>query len=95
MEDSLFSTQQQQPAANDILLRALIAQGVGKRIKEDTTPGKHRILEKLVPRTRGLNRLIRGIDENNDEIRINGADDAVEVLEVMYDVMKNRFTISE
>ncbi|AMF83818.1 P12 [Cnaphalocrocis medinalis granulovirus] len=102
MEDSLFSrrndltTNVSPPNVNvnnEALYDALLAQGVGRHIKADQSSGKINILNTLVPKTRGLKRIIKGLENNEDELVIRGADDAVEVLDVVYAIINNKFTI--
>nr|UYX49706.1 P12 [Darna trima granulovirus] len=110
MEDSLFNRpinvgqyQQQQvlvnePVANvnsSALLSALIQQGVARHIKHDPSAGKIDILNRLVPKTKNLRRLLTAMQEEGDEIMIKGADDAVDVLEVIYGIATNKFGLGE
>ncbi|AAP85707.1 ORF_70 [Adoxophyes orana granulovirus] len=105
MEDSLFNrnvnienfnnpvTPAPNNADNDVLLHALIMQGVGRYIREDQSSGKIEILQKLTPKTRNLKRVIKGINDDTNELLIRGADDAVDVLEVVHDIINSKFNI--
>ncbi|QOD40038.1 p12 [Matsumuraeses phaseoli granulovirus] len=101
MEDSLFSrqdytstTSRPPPVNNEALLQALLTQGVSRQIKLDKSLGKQNILKKLAPKTRGLKRLLHGLDEvNDDQLLIRGADDAVDLLETIYSIANNKFVL--
>lgn len=97
MEDSLFNRPVQQPppqAHNETLLHALIMQGVGRRIKEDLSPGKKAILKNLVPKTRTLKKLLNTLeDTTDDQIILRGIDDAVDYLDVIYNVINSKFAV--
>lgn len=99
MEDSLFTrpVDAAAPVAaspdNQAVLQALLLRGVGRQIKNDTSTGKKAVLRKLVPRTRGLKRLLNGLEEDGDDIVIRGADDAVEILEVIYGIVNSKFDV--
>ncbi|AAK70744.1 ORF84 similar to AcMNPV ORF102 [Cydia pomonella granulovirus] len=101
MEDSLFNRNAPPPPPvssnqnNEALLSALLMQGVGRHIKEDTSPGKKSVLAKLAPKTRSLKRMLNGIDEDNDHIIVRGADDAIDILEVVYGIVNSKFVIQE
>ncbi|ACZ63555.1 PrGVORF69 [Pieris rapae granulovirus Wuhan] len=101
MEDSLFNRADESqldssPATlnDNTLLHALLMQGVGRHIKEDNSAGKKNILKKLSPKTRSLKRLLKGLEDDEDELLVRGADDAVEILEVVYGIINSKFVIS-
>ncbi|AAQ21670.1 unknown [Cryptophlebia leucotreta granulovirus] len=99
MEDSLFNKNSVAPAQtninNEALLTALLMQGVGRQIKEDISPGKKEILSKLVPKTRSLKRMVNGIDFLNDNFIVRGVDDAIDILEVVYNIVNSKFAIQQ
>lgn len=100
MEDSLFNRQPpitspaQQNPNNDVLLNALLMQGIGKNIKDDTSPGKINILKRLAPKTRSLKKLVQNLEGDSNELLISGADDAVDILEVVFNILNNKFVLS-
>ncbi|AEB00357.1 hypothetical protein [Clostera anachoreta granulovirus] len=102
MEDSLFNRSRDEPprhASNDAndgaLLQALIMQGVGRHIRADNSVGKRAILTSLLPKTRALKRLIAGLEDGDGELIVRGADDAVDVLEVVHSIVNSKFTLGE
>nr|QNN89538.1 ORF69 [Pieris brassicae granulovirus] len=99
MEDSLFNRADESqldssPARlnDNTLLHALLMQGVGRHIKEDNSAGK-KYIKKLSPKTRSLKRLLKGLEDDEDELLVRGADDAVEILEVVYGIINSKFVI--
>lgn len=107
METSLFSInpenydnpephQQQQPVVSDkdAVLRAMLSVSAGRNIMLDTSVGKKKSLLRLLPQSRGLRKLINavGVDGEN-EVRVNGIDEAIEILETMDDIVMNKFTV--
>nr|ARX71936.1 hypothetical protein EREL_077 [Erinnyis ello granulovirus]ARX72066.1 hypothetical protein EREL_077 [Erinnyis ello granulovirus] len=100
-EDSLFmnrgNTGSGNAAAtssnNEILIQALLMQGIGRDIRNDTSSGKINVLKRMAPKTRYLKRLINGLEEGGDELLIRGADDAVDVLEVIYGIVNSKFLL--
>lgn len=107
MENSLFGTgradelvpppgeRAPESANNEAVLQALLMQGVGREIRQDASEGKRAVLERLVPKTRGLKRLVRGIEDGGDRVLIRGADDAVDVLDVVLGIVGSKFVIQE
>ena len=90
-ENSLFSTTQQ--SSNEALLQTLLTQGVGQEIKDDVSEGKKNIFEKLMPKTRGVKKIIKGLENGTDKLIVKNADDAVDILEVISDIINNKFII--
>ncbi|AGQ20330.1 hypothetical protein CaLGV072 [Clostera anastomosis granulovirus A] len=102
MEDSLFNRSRDEPPRhtfndvnNEALLQTLIMRGVGRHIKADDSAGKRAILTRLAPKTRALKRLISGLEEGDGELIVRGADDAVDVLEVVHAIVNSKFTLGE
>lgn len=99
-EDSLFSSRDIGGGGvsaitpnNEVLIQALLMQGIGRDIRNDTSLGKINVLKRMAPKTRNLKRLIKGLEENGDDLLIRGADDAVDVLEVIYGIVNSKFLL--
>ncbi|UYE99020.1 MAG: Clas70 [Betabaculovirus sp.] len=101
-EDSLFTTNHRDnintgvsatSPNNEILIQALLMQGIGRDIRNDTSMGKINVLKRMAPKTRNLKRLINGLEEGGDDLLIKGADDAVDVLEVIYGIVNSKFLL--
>jgi|WetSurMetagenome_2_1015567.scaffolds.fasta_scaffold05787_3 hypothetical protein len=105
MENSLFTRPGAAPLpnptipppvdANEEVLQALLSQNVGTEIRQDASVGKRDLLSKLTPKTRGLKRLIRSINADEQKIVVRGADEAVDMLEVMLDIVNGAFVVQE
>ncbi|UXX41879.1 ac102 [Psilogramma increta granulovirus] len=79
---------------NEVLIQALLMQGIGRDIRNDTSVGKINVLKRMTPKTRNLKRLIKGLEEEGgDELLIKGADDAVDILEVIYGIVNSKFLL--
>lgn len=79
---------------NDAVLQALIREGVGMKIVSDTSSGKREVLQKMIPRTRGLQKMLDGLDNSSDTFVIRGADNAVETLEFLIDIVNSKFHVA-
>lgn len=103
MENSLFTRPSAPPPAtipppadaNDEVLQALLSQNIGTDIRQDVSAGKRDLLLKLAPKTRGLKRLIASIDADARKVVVRGADEAVDMLEVMLDIVNGAFVVQE
>lgn len=101
MENSLFThpvtapLPTAQPEGGEEVLQALLSQTVNTDIRQDTSLGKKMSLTKFVPQTRGLKRIVRDINEDLQKIPVRGADEAVDMLEVMLDIINGAFIIQE
>ncbi|AAS82665.1 ORF73 [Agrotis segetum granulovirus] len=102
MENSLFTTPAPAPIApnaptdgSEEVLQALLQQNVGNIIRNDQSVGKKGVLQRLFPKTRGLKRLIDGIDEEREKLLVRGADEAVDTLEVLIDIVNGAFVIQD
>ncbi|AER41505.1 P12 [Epinotia aporema granulovirus] len=80
---------------NEAVLQALLMEGVGNTIRLDESVGKRDVLTQLMPKTRGLQKLINNITpETSNGVIIRGADDAVELLEVVMGIVNSKFVIN-
>ncbi|AJK91738.1 p12 [Spodoptera frugiperda granulovirus] len=105
METSLFSInpenydpepqpQQPQPTDREAVLRAMLSVSAGRNIMLDTSVGKRESLLRLLPQSRGLRKLINTVSVDGDtSVRVNGIDEAIEILETMDDIVMNKFTV--
>ncbi|ABC61199.1 unknown [Choristoneura occidentalis granulovirus] len=78
---------------NDALIHSLIVQGIGRDIRNDDSEGKINVLKRMAPKTRSLKRLIKGLEEEGDELLIKGPDDAVDILDVIYGIVNSKFLL--
>lgn len=79
---------------NEAVLQALLMEGVGNLIRLDESVGKRDVLVQLMPKTRGLQKLINNITpETSNGVIVRGADDAVELLEVVMGIVNSKFVM--
>lgn len=104
MENSLFTQPTQQPQnvvpppqnnGSEEVLQALLSSNISTDIRQDTSLGKINSLRKFVPKTRGLKRIIRDMNEDLQKISVRSADEAVDMLEVMLDIVNGAFVIQD
>ena len=96
MEDSLFNRPDASapPRLNDdAVMYALLMRGVGQEIKNDTSAGKQRILRRLAPKTKGLRDFVKNLEDSDEQLVVRGAEDAVNILEVVYNIVHSKFHI--
>nr|ANY57583.1 PlxyGVORF64 protein [Plutella xylostella granulovirus] len=96
MEASLFRQENNNnnPAANEAVLQALLADNVYQHLINDASRAKIDSLKRLRPMTRGLQKFTTAIEQTNDDnIVINNIDYAIDILEIYQNLAANNFTI--